>query len=153
MKSPFSKEEKAAWGGLLSTYGRMDRLIEADLQDRHGISHIEYEILLRLYQNAEHRMRLQDLAANSVLTRSGISRAVERLEKQGLLTRSKAEEDRRGAYATLSEKGLQVFQAAMQGHVDLVRQQFLSALNAEELAQLAAIWQKVKAHGQASEQK
>lgn len=148
MQSPFNEEERVAWGGLLSTYGRMDRLIEADLQERHGISHVEFEILLRLYQNSDHRLRLQDLASGSILTRSGTSRAVERLEKQGLLSRSQAEEDRRGAYATLSEKGKLLFQEAMQGHVDLVRKQFLSALTNIELAQLAAIWHRVKAHQQ-----
>lgn len=146
MGKGFSKQEGRAWGGLLTVYNRMDDLIEADLQGNFGISHVEFEILLRLSWTPEHRLRLQDLAANSLLTRSGISRAVERLERLGLVQRSPAPEDRRGAYAVLTEKGAALFDEAMQKHVSLVKQYFLSVLTPEELEQLAAIWKKIGEH-------
>lgn len=60
-------------------------------------------------------MRIQDLTAQSILTQSGMSRAVERLEKAGLVTRESASEDRRGAYAVLTMAGLERFNAAIQG--------------------------------------
>lgn len=143
MEQDFTELEQAAWGGLLGMYGRMFRQIDADLLARFRITHVEFEVLLRLSWAEGRRLRIQDLAARSVLTRSGISRVVERLERAGLVTREGAPEDRRGAYAVLTEAGLSHFQAALTAHVAFVRQHFLSRFSAAELAQMADFWQRV----------
>lgn len=72
LEPKFTKLERGAWGGLLATHSRMMATIEQDLQDRCGISHVEFEILLRLTFAEENRLRIQDLAERSVLSRSGI---------------------------------------------------------------------------------
>lgn len=145
MDAEFNDLEKAAWGGLLGMYGRLFRLIDADLQERFGISHVEFEVLLRLTWQPQRRARIQDLAAQSVLTRSGISRLVERLEKLGMVRREKADEDHRGAYAVLTDKGEAHFQEALHAHVIFVRQHFLRHFSAAELQQMRVFWQRVEA--------
>lgn len=145
MDAEFNQLEKAAWGGLLGMYGRLFRLIDADLQQQFGISHVEFEVLLRLTWQPQQRARIQDLAAMSVLTRSGVSRLVERLEKLGLVRREKADEDHRGAYAVLTDKGEAHFREALRNHVVFVRQHFLRHFDEAELQQMSSFWQRIEA--------
>src|SRR6266446_5126478 len=112
MDDDFTPLEQAAWGGLLGMHGRMLRWIDADLQAHSRITPAEFEVLLRLSWAEGQRLRIQDLAARSLLTRSGISRVVERLERAGLVKRTGASEDRRGSYAVLTEAGLTRLRAA-----------------------------------------
>lgn len=142
MDSKFTKLERGAWGGLLATHSRMMATIEQDLQDRCGISHVEFEILLRLTFSEENRLRIQDLAERSILSRSGTSRLVERLEKSGFVKREKAKEDKRGAYAILTNRGAKKFSEARRGHIGLVQEQFLGKYSDEELKVLADLLQK-----------
>jgi DNA-binding MarR family transcriptional regulator len=140
----FDELEQAAWGGLIGMYGRLMRRIDADLQEHSRLTHVEFEALLRLSWAEGNRLRIQDLAARSVLTRSGISRVVERLERAGWVTRVGADEDRRGAYAVLTKGGLNHFRAALKAHVAFVRQHFLSLFSERELEQMAEFWQRVE---------
>jgi DNA-binding MarR family transcriptional regulator len=142
MENDFTKLEKGAWGGLLGLHGRMMRAIEADLQSRCHISHVEFEILLRLSWAENRRLRIQDIAAQSVLTRSGISRLIERLEGAGLLRREQAAEDKRGAYAILTDAGMGRFHEALGGHIALVRREFLQNYSDDELALIAGFWRR-----------
>ena len=146
MSEFFSKIEKDAWGGFLSAYARIYRLVEADLQEHSHITHVEYEVLLRLSWEEGHRLRIQDLVARSILTQSGVSRMVERLEKAGLVRREGASEDRRGAYAVLTEAGAKRFRAASRAHITFVRRNFLELFTDEELKQMSAFWRLVEQH-------
>lgn len=141
MSELFSKQERAAWGGFLSIHGKMNREIDEDLRKNHGITHVEFEVLLRLHCAAEHRMRIQDLSAQSLLSTSGTSRLVNRLEKSGWLTRVTAEEDRRGAYAVLTEEGCDRFKALIPAHIRFVKRRFLNAFSKEDLTEMARLWQ------------
>jgi DNA-binding MarR family transcriptional regulator len=138
----FSQLEQDAWGGFLGTYARMNRLIEDDLQAQGGITHVEFEVLLRLSWEKGRRLRIQDLAARSILTRSGTSRVVARLEKAGLVTREEASEDRRGAYAVMTKAGVERFRAVAEAHIAFVRRNFLDLFSAAEQQQLAAFWKR-----------
>jgi DNA-binding MarR family transcriptional regulator len=140
----FTPLEQAAWGGLLGMHARVFREIEADLAERAGISHAEFEVLLRLSWAEGRRLRQQDLAEHSILTRSGMSRVVERLEKAGLVKREEASEDRRGSYAVLTRQGASEFRKALRGHVALVRRVFLSQFSHAELGQLAGFWERLR---------
>ncbi len=141
----FTELEGDAWGGLLGVHGRLMRLIERDLVERCGISHPEFEILLRLSWADGQRARIQDLAADSVLTRSGTSRALERLERLGLIRRETAPEDRRGNYAILLPAGGERLETALYGHVPLVRAAFLGRFTPAELEAMAGFWQRAEA--------
>jgi DNA-binding MarR family transcriptional regulator len=142
----FSGIERDAWGGFLATYSRVIRVIEADLTETSRITHVEFEVLLRLWSQPGHRLRMQDLAAQSLLTRSGVSRAVERLERAGLVRREGAREDRRGAWAVLTDAGSTRFRAAADSHIPLVRRVFLDLFTPDELKAMAAGWQRVEQH-------
>ncbi len=144
MKNGFSELEQNAWGGFLGTYSHINRIVEADLQEHSQLTHVEFEVLLRLYWKENHRLRIQDLAAQSILTRSGVSRMVARLEKAGLVTREEASEDHRGAYAILTDEGAARFQSAAQLHMAFVRESFLGLFNEEELRQMTAFWKRLE---------
>ena len=144
MADDFSQIEQDAWGGFLGVYARINRLVEADLQEHSRITHVEFEVLLRLSWEESHHLRIQDLAARSILTRSGVSRVVERLEKAGLVRREGASEDRRGACAVLTEAGAERFRTAARAHIAFVRRNFLGLFNDEELKQMSAFWRRVE---------
>ena len=120
----FSQVEREAWGGFLSAFAFINRIVEDDLQSHSQVNHVEFEILLRLSWAENQRMRIQDLAAQSLLTRSGTSRAIARLEKVGLVAREEASEDRRGAYAVLTKEGAKRFQNAIEPHITFVKENF-----------------------------
>lgn len=141
----FSPLERAAWGGFIQAWAQINRVVEDDLQASAGITHVEFEILLRLSWAEQQRLRLQDLAAQSLLTRSGTSRALSRLEKKGLVVRQVAVEDRRGAYAVLTPAGAQCFQKVVEPHIACVRANFIALFSPEELQQLATFWQRLQA--------
>lgn len=145
MPTFFTKAERGAWGGFVATQARLFRLIEDDLRRRFGLTHAEFEVLLRLYLAAEGRLRLQELAAASLLSPSGSSRAVDRLVRAGHVRREGAPEDARGAYAVLTPTGRGHFEAAAEAHVALVREHFLSHLGEEDQARLAEVWDRLAA--------
>lgn len=144
MSPGFSKLQQKAWGGFLSTYTRLNRQIEEDLQENGRISHVEFEILLRLFWEQNHRLRIQDLAAQSILTQSGTSRAIERLQKAGLVVRKAASEDRRGAYAVMTEAGVERFCLVLEKHIAFVKSHFLSYFTDLELEQMAGFWKHLE---------
>lgn len=144
MDELFTPLERAAWGGFLETYARMNQLIEADLQTHAQISHVEFEVLLRLSWAEGGQMRLHDLTAQSILSQSGMSRVVERLERAGLVRREGAREDRRGAYAILTQAGAERFRRAAQHHIAFVRATFLQHCTEAELQCMTNCWQRIR---------
>ena len=140
----FSQVEQEAWGGFLSAFAYINRIVEDDLQSHTQVTHVEFEILLRLSWAENQKMRIQDLAAQSILTRSGTSRAISRLEKAGLVMREEASEDRRGSYATLTKEGAKRFQNAIAPHVSFVKNHFLDLYSEQELKQMAKFWKRLQ---------
>jgi DNA-binding MarR family transcriptional regulator len=139
-------DDGVAWGQLLRVHATMMQKLEAMLQTRYQISHGEFEVLLRLSWAPDQRMRIRDLADASVLTRSGMSRLVDRLEQAGLVRRETAAEDARGAYAILTPTGRARLEAAESSNIALVREVFLSLYTPDELAQMAAFWERFMEH-------
>ncbi len=140
MSIQFTETEGIAWGKLLSVHAAMLRQLEAMLQTEYHISHGEFEVLLRLSWATDHRMRIRDLAEASVLTRSGMSRLVDRLEAAGLVRRETAAEDGRGAYAILTPSGQERGAAAEASNIALVKALFLSLYTESELEQMGGFW-------------
>ncbi len=147
MKNTLNEIELAAWAGFVGTQGRLFRRIEDELRQKAGITHSEYEVLLRLYYSKERRERIQTLAATSLLSRSGTSRAVERLVKVGHVKRTEAEEDGRGAYAELTAKGREFYVKTQAEHLKLVREIYIKKFDQAELMQLAEFWNRFQDMG------
>lgn len=105
------------WRALLSSYNAIAGQLERDLHDRHDLTMSEYETLDRLIGADCEKRRMQDLAADMYLSQSALSRAVARLEKEGLVARTLCEADRRGVYVTLTKAGLRRHSEARKTHL------------------------------------
>jgi DNA-binding MarR family transcriptional regulator len=97
----------AAWRALLTAHAELTERIDAALRDAGVMSLRWYDALISLYEAPGRRLRLAELAKAALLSRSGLSRLVDRLEEAGLITREPSEDDARGAFAVLTPRGLQ----------------------------------------------
>ena len=121
-----------AWSRFGSAYSTITRELEAQMLQRHGLTLTAYDALLQLSHADGGAMRNIELANTVLLTRSGITRLVEGLESQGLVTRCSCTEDRRGTKVCLTEEGRRRLAEASATHVEGVRELFLGRLDAEE---------------------
>jgi DNA-binding MarR family transcriptional regulator len=138
-----SPAELAAWRGLLRVHASVLKALDAELEAEHGMPVSSYEVLLNLARTPDRRMRMRDLADAVLLSRSGLSRLVDRLAADGLLERAACASDARGAYAVITQKGLDTLRAARPTHLDGVRRRFLEHFSPDELEQLAGLWERV----------
>jgi MarR family 2-MHQ and catechol resistance regulon transcriptional repressor len=99
----------------------------------HDLSWVEFEVLLRLSRSPDNRLRMTDLAAQTQLTTSGVTRVVDRLERDGLLCRIACPTDRRSSYAAVTASGLARLKAVLPGHIDLIDAWFTGRLSATQL--------------------
>jgi DNA-binding MarR family transcriptional regulator len=137
------EEELAAWRGMLRAHAELVRELDSELAHEHDMPLSSYEVLLYLNDSGEGRMRMSDLADSVLLSRSGLTRLVDRLERQGLLRRERCESDARGLFAEITPEGRKVFAAARKTHLDGVRRVFLSRFSRDELRTLGGLWQKL----------
>jgi DNA-binding MarR family transcriptional regulator len=137
------RRELRAWRGLLRVHAQLVRSLDAELEREHGLSLTSYEVLLYLDDSPEGRLRMHDLAASVLLSRSGLTRLADRLEREGLIAREACPDDARGSYAVVTELGRVRLAAARVSHLDGVRRHFLSHLSAEEQDQLGDTWERV----------
>jgi DNA-binding MarR family transcriptional regulator len=102
-----------------------------------------YEVLHHLEESTAGRMRMRDLAEQAQLSRSGLTRLVDRLERDGLLERCTCADDARGAFACLTSTGRERLQEARGTHLGVVREHFFSRFSEQELALLADMWERI----------
>lgn len=138
-----SSAELAAWRGLLRVHANVIKALDAELEAEHGLPVSSYEVLLNLSRAPEQRLRMRDLADVALLSRSGLSRLVDRLAAEGLLERAACPSDARGAFAVLTPRGLDALRSARPTHLDGVRRRFLEHFSPDELEQLAGLWERV----------
>ncbi len=138
-----SEGELRAWRGLKRAHAALAKRVDAELERTHGLPLSSYEVLHRLLESPGGRMRMCDLADQAQLSRSGLTRLADRLEKDGLLERCSCEHDARGAYACLTDAGRERLSAARGTHLAVVREQFLSRFTERELSALAELWERI----------
>lgn len=136
-------EGAGAWIGFLRVYGALQRQFDEELQAQHNLPLTSYEVLLYLALAPQQRLRLSDLANVVLLSLSGVSRLVDRLVRAGLVVKETAPEDGRGAYAILTEAGLNQLRTAHQTHLGGVRKHFLQHFTPDELALLGTFWERL----------
>jgi DNA-binding MarR family transcriptional regulator len=137
------EEELAAWRGMLRAHAELVRELDAELARDHDMPLSSYEVLLYLNDSPEGRMRMSELADSVLLSRSGLTRLVDRLERQGLLKRERCESDARGLFAEITQEGRKAFAEARKTHLDGVRRVFLNRFSRDELRTLGGLWQKL----------
>ncbi len=140
---PLTPLELAAWRGMLSTHATMARRLDADLRERHGISLSAYEVLMLVGEAPRRRMRVSELSGATLLSVSGVSRMIDRLVREGLVTKQPCEDDRRGAEVVLTTMGRGRLRAARASHLAGVRSEFLGRFSDEELVDLARAWERI----------
>lgn len=135
-------DEQRAWRAFLdATQLLLDRL-DRELTRDTGIPHAYYEILVRLSEAPDRRLRMSQLATASMSSRSRLSHAVARLEERGWVRREECATDRRGALAVLTDEGFAALAAAAPVHVEGVRRHLFDRLAPGQVEELRA-WAEV----------
>lgn len=138
-----SPTELRAWRGMLRVHSRLVKALDAELEEHHDLPLTSYEVLLRLGDADGERMRMCDLADSILLSRSGLTRLVDRLEREGLLVRVACDDDARGSYAKLTPEGREKLGASRATHLDGVRSMFIDHVSDEELELLGQLWDRL----------
>jgi DNA-binding MarR family transcriptional regulator len=136
-------EQLAAWRGFLRAHATIIRKLEAELEAEQQLSLASYDVLVQLAEAPERRLRMTELADAVLLSRSGITRLVDRLEKVGLVARCRVENDGRGVAARLTEAGLDRLRGASRTHLAGVGRHFVARLDASDLGALERITRRL----------
>ncbi|WP_028929045.1 MarR family winged helix-turn-helix transcriptional regulator [Pseudonocardia asaccharolytica] len=133
------KEQLASWRAFLRAHATITRTLETELVAEQRLSLASYDVLVQLAEAPRRTLRMTELAAAVLLSRSGVTRIVDRLERVGLVRRSAVENDGRGVAAILTEAGLNRLRIASRTHLAGVVTHFADRLNADDLAALERI--------------
>jgi DNA-binding MarR family transcriptional regulator len=135
--------ELGAWRGMLRVHAALVRELDAELDAAHALPLSSYDVLIYLQAAPGKRLRMAELADSVLLSRSGVTRLVDRLEREGLIVRDTCTSDGRGCFAVLTEAGEQMLARARPTHLAGVRERFLQHFTEDELLQLARFWERV----------
>lgn len=138
-----SPRELRAWTGFLRVHNRLSRSFDARLREAHGLSLSEFDVLMQLAGAPSRRLTMSRLAELALVTPSGMTRAVERLEREGLVAREPSSRDRRVNHCVLKHAGATRLRQARATHLEHVRRSFLDLCTDDELDVLARIWDRV----------
>ncbi|WP_428961238.1 MarR family winged helix-turn-helix transcriptional regulator [Micromonospora fluostatini] len=143
-------DEQRTWRAFLSASRGLMETLDRELQRDAGMPHAYYEILVRLSEAPDRRMRMSELATETASSRSRLSHAAARLEAAGWIRREECPTDRRGQLAVLTEQGFATLAAAAPGHVEGVRRHLFDALSPAQVDQLRRISEAIADHLNAS---
>ena len=140
-----SSLEFAAWAGFLRTHAALVRELDHQLEAAHGLPLTQYEVLLHLDGAPDRRLRMNELARSVLLSQSGVTRLVDRLEARGFVVREPCPEDRRVLYAHITDEGRRRLLEARPTHLAGIRERFLSHFDVDELGVLGEAWARLLA--------
>ena len=141
-----SPAQARAWHGYRRMRALLDLQLARDLARESGLSEADYDVLSSVSEATGHSLRLGDLSAHMLWSKSRLSHHVTRMERRGLVVRQECPSDGRGAVLTLTEAGWQAIRDAAPGHVESVRRHLFDLLTAEQVQALAEISETVLAH-------
>ena len=104
--------------------------------DRHRLSPVEFEVMMRLARTPGGRLRMTDLAGQTSLSTSGVTRVVDRMDREGLIRREACATDRRSSYAVITEAGLARLEQVLPEHLELIQRWFVDPLAPGQLDDL-----------------
>ena len=131
-----TEPEQRAWRAFIAAQRVVNSRIESQLQHDSGMPHTYYEILVRLNEAPEGRLRMSELALATNGSRSRLSHAVARLEASGWVRRQGVADDKRGQVAIITDEGVAVLEEAAPGHVGAVREAVFDVLTPEQVEAL-----------------
>lgn len=141
-----SDEEQQMWRSSLGVLNLLPVFLERDLQQKHGLTLHDYEILVRLSEAPERRIRMTELASLSHQSKSRLSHQMTRMENAGLVVRESCDSDRRGQWAVLTEAGWDRLVAAAPDHVESVRRHYIDLFTEEQKQALGEAFTMVMSH-------
>ncbi|MDT3725136.1 MarR family transcriptional regulator [Streptomyces sp. DSM 41972] len=144
-------EEQRVWRAYVDATTLLEDHLDRQLQRDAGMPHVYYGLLVKLAEAPRRRLRMTELAKDAKITRSRLSHAVSRLEKNGWVRREDCPSDKRGQFAVLTDAGTDVLRRHAPGHVDAVRQAVFDRLTPEQQKSLGEIMGIVAAGLQPSE--
>lgn len=132
-----------AWRAFLRAHARITRQLERELQSEASMALADYDVLVQLAVADQHRLRMSELADRLLLSRSGITRLIDRLERDGLVERAVCESDRRGQWAGLTDAGRERLRDASPTHLRGVAEHFLDRIPTDELDRMRRTLERV----------
>jgi DNA-binding MarR family transcriptional regulator len=134
-----SPQQMLAWRRFLQAHAVVTRRLESDLLAAHSLPLASYDVLVQLVEAPDQRLRMSELAERVLLSRSGLTRLVDRLEREGLVRREACDSDARGLYTVLTGDGLDRLREASSVHLRGVADHAVGRLDEEEAAALAGL--------------
>ncbi|MDZ7732784.1 MAG: MarR family transcriptional regulator [Acidimicrobiia bacterium] len=131
--------EKTAWWGLLVLSRRLFEQLDRELEEAHGLSLGDYEVLVVLEEAPDDRLRMSELADWLMHSRSRLTHHVGRLERDGLVRREQCPDDRRGTFAVLTDEGRRRLVEAALTHLEGVRRHLFDKLTDRQTADLSRL--------------
>ena len=131
--------ELAARRGLVRVHAALVKELDTELEARHGLPLTSYEVLRSLRKAPHGKLRMAELAEHALLSRSGMTRLIDRLEREGMVTRTTCDKDGRGCYAVLTDEGRAAFDRARSTYISVVRSGFLQHFSLDEMRDLAGL--------------
>ncbi len=133
----------AAWRSLLAAHAGLVDVLAAEMKAEHDLPLGWYEVLLYLHESGSDRLRMHELAESLLLSRSAVTRFIERMESAGLVIRIPCERDRRGTFVVLTDEGRAAFERAAPFHLDGIRRHFADHVSDDEAAVIAAVMERL----------
>lgn len=140
----------AAWRAFLEAHAHTTELLARELRDEVDLPLSWYDVLVHLHEAEEHRLRMQELADRVLLSKSGLTRLIDRMERAGLVDRAACPSDRRGTFAELTPHGLDTLRNSAPTHLRGVREHFAALLSDEEAQVLEAALDRVASAARAA---
>ncbi|AYF30765.1 MULTISPECIES: MarR family winged helix-turn-helix transcriptional regulator [Micromonospora] len=128
----FDDPRITAVGLLVEAHAGLAARFAAQFEE-HGLSPVEFEVLTRLARSPNNQLRMTDLAAQTSLSTSGVTRVVDRMERDGLICRRACPSDRRSSFAVVTTAGLSRLDDVLPGHLRIIEQWFTSQLDPAQL--------------------
>jgi DNA-binding MarR family transcriptional regulator len=145
-----SSEQLGAYFALMEVSSLLQYAVDEHLRADGDLSYVQFEILARLVDAPEGRLRMTDLADGVVYSRSGLTYQAGLLDKRGLITRSPSPDDERSVIVTVTDAGRALVLRVLPEHADQVRRLLFDPMSGEELTALSAILGRVRTHMRAA---
>ena len=139
VRSTPTQDQLSAWRSFLRAHATIIRALEGELVADQDLSLAAYDVLVQLAEAPERRLRMTELADAVLLSRSGVTRLVDRMENAGLVSRCRVASDGRGVAAQLTDAGLSRLRVASRTHLAGVLRHFVARLPEDDLAALERI--------------
>ena len=141
-------ERLLPWRSFLIAHARITRRLDEELRVEHDLSLGEYDALLALAEANDRRLRMNTLADRVILSKSGVTRLIDRLVADGLVVRDQCLTDARGAEAVLTDKGLERLRRASRTHLRGIERHFFDVLDEEDLGAIRRAMVTVAEHAE-----